>query len=136
MTTFQTFTGSCLCGGVHYRIESRLKKHFFCHCEQCRKLTGSEFASNLLLAPVEVTWLKGEALVKRFDSPGRSFTKVFCCECGSGLPFLNVSGTTLFIPAGSLDSAPALAVNRRIFWAERNDWLEAGQQATTADGFP
>jgi hypothetical protein len=61
------------------------------------------------LRPAEVKWLSGAEYVKRFDYPGdRLFTKVFCSECGSGLPFLNKSGKKLFIPAGSLDSAPGI----------------------------
>lgn len=130
------FTGSCLCGTARYRVKSTLKKHYFCHCAQCRKLSGSEFASNLLLRPAEVEWLSGAANIKRFDYPGRAFTRVFCTECGSGLPFLNVSGTTLLIPAGSLDNAPPLSVDQRIFWPEHSDWLEAGLRAPATTGFP
>ena len=50
--------------------------------------------------------------MKRFDYPGdRLFTKVFCSECGSGLPFLNKTGKKLFIPAGSLDSEPGILLD-------------------------
>ncbi len=132
----QLFTGSCLCGGMAYEVITELKRFFFCHCQQCRKITGSAFASNLLTWPAEVKWLKGEALIKRFDYPNRSFSKVFCIECGSGLPFMNVSGTTLFIPAGSLDTAPELKPDQQIFWDEHAQWLEAGNQAGKSAGFP
>ena len=72
-------------------------------------MTGSAFASNIQAAPAEVKWLSGAEYVKRFDYPrDRLFTKVFCSECRSGLPFLNKSGKKLFIPAGSLDSAPGI----------------------------
>jgi hypothetical protein len=96
-------TGSCLCKRVKYSVAAELQQFYFCHCEQCRKVTGSAFASNILAAPAEVKWLSGAEYVKRFDYPGdRLFTKVFCSECGSGLPFLNKGGKKLFIPAGSL----------------------------------
>jgi hypothetical protein len=129
--------GSCLCGRVKYSISAELKKFYFCHCEQCRKITGSSFASNILASPSEIQWIKGEELVKRFDYPGdRSFTKVFCMECGSGLPFLNESKTTLFVPAGSLDCDPIIRPNKNIFWGDKSLWYEEGIEAPRCDGFP
>jgi hypothetical protein len=78
-------TGSCLCKRVKYSVAAELQQFFLCHCEQCRKVTGSAFASNIQAAPAEVKWLAGAEYVKRFDYPGdRLFTKVFCSECGSG----------------------------------------------------
>ena len=131
------FAGSCLCKRVVYELESRPKKFYFCHCEQCRKLTGSAHAANILTDPASVNWLRGAHLVKRYDAPvGREFTHVFCGSCGSGLPFMNVSGTTLFIPAGSLDSEFNLRVTRNIFWGEVPVWYESGLVAKRCTGFP
>ena len=80
----QLLTGSCLCKRVKYSVAAELQQFYFCHCEQCRKVTGSAFASNIQAAPAEVKWLSGAEYVKRFDYPGdRLFTKVFCSECGS-----------------------------------------------------
>ncbi len=128
--------GSCLCGKVHYTVTAELMKFYFCHCEQCRKITGSSFASNILAKPADVIWTSGEEYVKRFDYPNRSFTKIFCTECGSGLPFLNVSETTLFIPAGSLDCDPGVRPDKNIFWGDKSPWYEAGIDAPRCDGFP
>ncbi len=98
--------------------------------------TMSLSASNIQAAPAEVKWLSGAEYVKRFDYPGeRLFTKVFCSECGSGLPFLNKSGKKLFIPAGSLDSEPGIQPNHNIFWSDRSSWYEAGISAPRSEGF-
>ncbi|MGA7964636.1 MAG: GFA family protein [Gammaproteobacteria bacterium] len=132
----RVLTGSCLCKRVKYSIETEPQQFYFCHCEQCRKITGSAFASNILAAPAEVKWLSGEDYVKRFDYQGdRLFTKVFCSECGSGLPFLNKSGKKLFIPAGSLDSEPGMSPEHNIFWGDRSSWYEAGISAPKSEGF-
>jgi hypothetical protein len=132
----QLLTGSCLCQRVRYSVSAELQQFFLCHCEQCRKISGSAFASNILAAPAEVKWLSGAEHVKRFDYPGdRLFTKVFCSECGSGLPFLNKSGQRLFIPAGSLDSEPGIKPGHNIFWGDRSSWYETGMSAPRSDGF-
>ena len=120
-------SGSCLCGKVKYSVVTDIKDFYFCHCEQCRKITGSAFAANILTSPATVNWVSGFEMVKRFDYPGeRIFTKVFCTHCGSGLPFLNKKGDALIIPAGSLDYYPNIKPNENIFWADRASWYEAG----------
>ncbi|MCB1759737.1 MAG: GFA family protein [Gammaproteobacteria bacterium] len=130
-------TGSCLCGSVKYRVNTVVHKFYFCHCEQCRKITGSAFASNILTEPSEINWLSGSKKIKRFDYPGeKSYTKVFCSECGSGLPFLNERGTTLIVPAGSLDGDCGLIPDNNIFWSDKAAWYEEGISAEKCDEFP
>ena len=34
-------TGSCLCGAVKYEVHGPLRNVIACHCEQCRKQTGT-----------------------------------------------------------------------------------------------
>ena len=131
------FAGSCLCGRVAYEVTTEVKSFYFCHCAQCRKLTGSAHASNILTVPAPVTWLRGEQYLKRYDDEnGRAFTHVFCRECGGGLPFTNISDTTLFIPAGSLDHDVDIPVDRNIFWAEAPSWYAGGLRANRDRGFP
>jgi hypothetical protein len=132
-----SLSGSCLCGAVRYEVETKLKRFYFCHCAECRKLTGSAFAANILARPAEVDWIGGKDEVKRFDFPGdKSYTKVFCAQCGSSLPFLNEKGDTLYIPAGSLDSDPGIGPDVNIFWDDRAQWFEEGVVAPTCSGFP
>ncbi len=130
------FFGSCLCAKVKYSVAANIKDFYFCHCEQCRKITGSAFAANILTKPVTVNWISGSEWVKRFDYPcERVFTKVFCTNCGSGLPYLNKKGDALVIPAGSLDHNPDIKPNNNIFWADKASWYEAGIVAPKCAGF-
>ena len=129
--------GGCLCGEISFEIDAQLKRFYFCHCEQCRKLTGSAFASNIQAQPNEITWIRGADSMTRFDYPGKdSYTRVFCAKCGSSLPFINERGNTLYIPAGSLDSDPGILPDTNIFWDDRATWTEQGMQAPTCSGFP
>ncbi|MES1938304.1 GFA family protein [Salinisphaera hydrothermalis] len=117
------FEGSCFCSAVHYRIASTARQFYYCECAQCRKMTGSIAATNLRLAPAPIEWLAGAEHMRLFRATdGRDFTRCFCTVCGSGLPYLNVSGDSLVVPAGSLDTPPPLKVQRRIFTAERPGW--------------
>jgi hypothetical protein len=129
-------SGGCLCGAVKFEVENDFKRFYFCHCQQCRKITGSAHASNLFARPDAITWITGEQHKKQFNYPDRDFTVVFCSECGSGLPFVTKSGKALLVPAGSLDSEPNIQPNNNIFWAERAAWYDNGKLATTCEGFP
>lgn len=131
-----TMTGGCLCGAVRYRVTATPAQFYFCHCSQCRKITGSAFAANVLCPDGELEWLQGEGHVRRFDLPGRAFTKVFCEQCGSGLPWRGASGSGLYMPAGSLDADPPLAPGEHIFWAEHADWLAMYDDLPRTSGFP
>lgn len=42
-------TGRCCCGDVAFTREDKFGDFYFCHCEQCRKLTGTAHAANLLV---------------------------------------------------------------------------------------
>ncbi|OQK18573.1 aldehyde-activating protein [Methyloprofundus sedimenti] len=130
------FSGSCLCGKVKYTVATHIDAFYFCHCEQCRKITGSAFASNILTKSAEVNWISGFEWLKRFDYPGeRIFTKVFCTHCGSGMPYLNKQANALVIPADSLDHAPNIKPNHNIFWADKASWYESGIAAPKCAGF-
>ncbi|EKE67533.1 GFA family protein [Gallaecimonas xiamenensis] len=129
-------TGGCCCGSVTFSLEDDFKRFYFCHCQQCRKLTGSAHAANLFTGPGNIRWTKGEQTVSRYDHPERAFSKAFCSHCGSALPCVSQSGKFLIVPAGSLDQAPAKAVDAQLFCKEQAPWYEAGVAAVKLPGFP
>jgi len=36
-------TGRCLCGTITYECEAELESMTYCHCDTCRRVTGSAF---------------------------------------------------------------------------------------------
>lgn len=129
-------TGGCLCGAVTFSVKNNFKRFYFCHCQQCRKITGSAHAANLFTKTDAIEWTRGEKLKKQFNYPNRDFTVVFCPECGSGLPFETKNAKTLIVPAGSLDEEPNITPNDNVFWTERAAWYDPGIAAKRCDGFP
>ena len=113
----EVLAGSCLCGSVAYRVRSPFKQFAHCHCERCRKATGTGHATNLYVDRPNFAWVRGEELTARFDLPSaKSFATTFCRNCGSPLPHHTRSGRTIVIPAGSLDEEPSVSPQARIFW--------------------
>ena len=128
-------TGGCLCGAVEFSVNDEFKAFYQCHCKQCQKLTGTAFASNIITAPKNIQWIKGKSNVTEYDHPTREFSKSFCTLCGSALPFINKTKTSLIVPAGSLNEPPEIQPKANIFASEEAPWLEAGSQAKRFSGF-
>ena len=47
----EQITGACLCGAVRFSVDNAFATLFFCHCDQCRKMTGGSHAANLFIEP-------------------------------------------------------------------------------------
>lgn len=122
-------SGGCLCGAVKFVVDDRFDKFYLCHCIQCRKVSGSSHASNLFTTIDHIKWLSGVDKTVRFDHKEGEFTKVFCSECGSGLPYKSLTSDSLIVPAGSLDEEPSLAPQAQIFCGEKAGWFTQGISA-------
>jgi|TARA_R110002072_G_scaffold12038_2_gene52992 hypothetical protein len=132
----EQITGACLCGAVRFSVDNAFATLFFCHCDQCRKMTGGSHAANLFIEPEKFNWRAGEESIKRYSLPNRAFSKAFCEICGSGVPFLNRHKTHMIVPAGTLNEEPAVARAQNIFCAEQPLWSLAQAEAPRHDGFP
>ena len=117
-------TGSCLCGRVKYQAEGPVSLVARCHCEQCRKQSGSEFASNGSVPAGSFRVLEGESLLKEFEwSPGEA--RVFCGNCGSPMFKRSANNPGMVrLRLGCLDveidQKPAL----HVFVGEKPAWSE------------
>ena len=129
--------GSCLCGQVAYQIEPPFKIFQYCHCSRCRKFTGSAHAANLFVPPEQFRWLRGEALVGRFEQPdAKYFATAFCKNCGSSLPWAVQGGRNIVVPAGTLDEDPGIRPQQNIFWESRGCWFDETADLPKFSEFP
>ncbi|MDK2968470.1 MULTISPECIES: GFA family protein [Lacrimispora] len=116
------YKGSCLCGKVTFEIEGEFENFFLCHCERCRKDTGSAHAANLFSSSARLRWLSGEEKVKTFNYHSEGHIKSFCSDCGSALPNLQFDGKLLAVPAGSMDSDIHIKPQGHIFCHNKANW--------------
>lgn len=77
-----TYTGSCLCGGIEFRISAELAPIQVCHCSQCRKAQGGPFATNIPVPTAAFEFTAGSELLKKYESSAGKF-RHFCGICGS-----------------------------------------------------
>lgn len=127
--TESTLSGSCLCGAVTYIVTGEERRFYHCHCQRCRKASGTGHASNLFVRG-ELAWGSGKELVRTYKLPdAERFSNSFCTVCGGRVPRFVPEFNSVFLPAGSLDDEPALRPQARIFQGSRAAW-------SCADGLP
>lgn len=132
-----TFRGSCLCGSINYELIGEPKRFYHCHCQRCRKATGTGHASNIMVKEESFKWLAGESLLKRYKIPeAERFYTHFCSECGSPMPRPVPEIGMIVIPADSLDHEIAIAPEARIFWDSRATWSCSGDGIETYPEYP
>ncbi len=130
-----TFTGGCLCGAVRYVTNAEPRWLCHCHCEMCRRQTGSPLATYVGFPAGTVTWLGREPTRYRSSA---DVERSFCPTCGSTIGFHRVHETSLAV--GSFDQpealfAPGMLVEH-VWFREHISWFDTVDDWPRYPGFP
>jgi hypothetical protein len=118
-------SGSCLCGAIAFTANcENVLRAAHCHCLDCRKATGSAFATVVAIPRNDLTLVRGAPKAWTVTGMSGEVTREFCGRCGSPL-FSASTGSpgVIFIKAGAFDGAdwiePAIAcwTSRELPWA-------------------
>ena len=104
---FDKMTGSCLCGAVHLSCGGKVGAASYCHCNDCRKCTGSAFSVSVAFDACDVQISNGPigSHTKTADN-GHELTRYFCLNCGSPLYTSSPRHPDrIYVKAGILDDA-------------------------------
>ena len=114
----KNFTGSCSCGAIAYTAKA-LRPLWYCHCRQCRNMTGHYMAA--AQADLKDIIINGEPKWYYVSDTSRHG---FCPDCGAQLFWRNDDNPYLSITGGSLDDASNLEVRGHIYTGEKGDYYE------------
>jgi hypothetical protein len=114
--------GSCLCGGVKYRINGALLQARNCHCSMCRKAQGGAFRSRAGVKATEFEWLQGESLITFYESSSGNF-RGFCRVCGSPIITKFGDGSSFGVALGTLDDDPGVRPELHVHVASKAPWF-------------
>lgn len=125
MTDTGTRSGSCACGAVGFTADcGQVLLAAHCHCLDCRKATGSAFATVVGLPESALVRERGETRSWTVTGMSGRVTREFCGTCGSPM-FSASTGApgVVFVKAGAFDDAdwiePTVAcwTSRELPWA-------------------
>jgi len=122
-------TGGCLCGAVRFEYAACPGGAAYCHCSDCRRVTGSAFNVSLPMLLAHLRIVHGEA--KRFahtaDS-GNVLTRHFCAECGSPLYTSSPAHPDrVYVKAGALDDPDRVHPAYQSWLRSRVSWAHIPQ---------
>lgn len=128
----QKLTGRCLCGEVTYTAHGQPEVVAQCHCEECRRLSGTGHTVGAMYSRDAVD-VRGS--LKKFayrSSNSSDVTKAFCENCGSPIYGTNTrSPNHLTLTLGTMDDANGLDVEVVIFARDKPDWDEPKADVTS-----
>jgi len=120
--------GSCLCGGVRFEIAGVSGPFELCHCNRCRKVSGSAFAALIGGKTEDLRLLQGKELITTYEAPllesPPPYRTAFCRRCGSPVPDPDPQAAWVEVPAGLLEDDPGLQPDKHIFIEFKAPWFE------------
>ncbi len=114
-------SGSCLCGGVQYRIEGVVRDVVNCFCTQCRKTSGHHVAATRV-DENSLRIEKDETLTWYVSTPG--YQRGFCNQCGGNLFWRCLDEDHISVMAGTLDTPTGLKTVENIYVENASDYFE------------
>lgn len=116
------YSGRCLCGGLRYTVNRPPLWIGHCHCESCRRNTGSAMASFVGVAADAFIVTYG-SLSSYESSPG--VRRSFCPRCGTPLTYESERFPgEVHVYLGTLDDPNQFRPEFHVHCSERIPWFE------------
>lgn len=109
-------TGECLCGAVRVDVTDLPGEAHACHCENCRRQTGS--CTMTVIVPHGAVAIRGAEYVTTFASSAWA-TRSFCNRCGSSLWYRltkpDPAVADYYLSAGLLDDLSGITMTQELY---------------------
>jgi hypothetical protein len=136
-----SFKGGCSCGSVRFELRDRPLWTNVCHCNACKKRTGSAFGFSIVVDPANVKEFAGPTTTfTRIGESGNSVRYEFCPHCGTTLRWhVELIPNRMVFAGGAFDEPSQFEVFGEIYADEALPWASTGCELTRAqapdDGF-
>lgn len=131
------FEGGCLCGAVRYTCSAEPVIAGHCHCEHCRRSSGTGHGSHLGV-PEEGVTIRGE--LSAFEAPtdaGNTVARHFCPACGSAIHSTNSAMPGMvFLRASSLDDLEVFQPQVVVYTGQQASWDKMDPGLPSFEGMP
>ena len=121
----KALSGHCYCGAVKFEVHGDSQWVGHCHCESCRRYSGSAMTTFAGFKREQVVYTG--AMPNRY-SPGNGVTRSFCGQCGSSIAYENAGeAESIHLHLGIFDDLEQLVPQDHSFLAEKASWLHADE---------
>ena len=120
----EALTGGCQCGAVGYAVAGPLPPAYACHCNECKKQSGSAFGLSIAIEWQRLTVSGDVKTIQGLTFSGKPKLRCFCPQCGNRLwhrPAQKSDWITL--KAGTLDCAATIAPRGHLWVSQKQPWI-------------
>jgi len=118
---------TCLCGEIEFQVTGAFGEVRFCHCAQCRKVTGTAFSANAKVKRRDWKITKGDSYVSEFEQAPGIF-RAFGGKCGSPLySRLDREPDQIRVRLGSFNSPPDVKVAAHVWVSSKASWYNIAE---------
>lgn len=118
-----TYRGGCSCGAVRFTV-GRFLYVMACHCDACKKRTGSAYGLSVMVDDGDVTQFTGKTnTFVRIAESGRPVHYEFCPDCGTTVRWrVEVIPNRQIFAAGAFDDFRSLPITGEMYTDMANPW--------------
>jgi hypothetical protein len=120
-------SGGCSCGAVRFAVTDYLYA-LMCHCDACKKRTGSAYGLSVMIRNEDLSELTGETktFVRRGES-GRLVRYEFCPQCGTTVRWqIEIVPHRQVFALGAFDEPHLFEVVGEMYADEALPWARLG----------
>lgn len=124
--------GQCLCGELQFELRGRRLWVAHCHCDSCRRSTGSAVATFVGYNKEQLTYTHGARMFYQ-SSPG--VQRGFCADCGTPMTYeSDRCPEEVHLYISTIDNPGAFVPQVHVFFAERIPWMEVADDLPRYEG--
>jgi hypothetical protein len=126
-------SGGCSCGALRFTIAGYLYAQL-CHCDACKKRTGSAYGISVVVENAALLDFHGETQAfKRIAESGNPVEYDFCPACASVIRWrVAALRDRQVIAGGAFDDPRAFEIAGEMYTANALPWARIGCEITTA----
>jgi len=115
-------TATCLCTRVKINLTGPIGPAVYCHCSQCRRASGSAFATNASIRAEYVEFAEGKDLIREYESSPGEY-RAFCSNCGSPVYWRAAAYPKVYrIRLGTLKEDPGTRPAAHVYVGSKAEW--------------
>lgn len=137
MVMTEKYSGKCLCGAVTYVAIGKPLVVAQCHCDECRRLSGTGHTIGAMFPSINVELNGAMSKFEYVSGKASRVSKAFCSQCGS--PIFGTNSRMpdhLTLSLGTMDEAAWLSVEVVIFARDKQHWDQLGPNVMSFDTQP
>lgn len=122
-----SYKGGCVCGSVRFELGAHPLWIVACHCDPCKKRTGSAYGISMVVDSKSVKAFSGVTnIFARSGDSGKEVRYEFCPKCGTTVRWhVDLIARQVFA-GGTLDQPEQLVVYGEMYVGDALPWARLG----------